>query len=84
MLLPEDLRHAPPHVVGAASFSRPFYVVGGSHGSAWYARPDPGRTAASGHRYIGQIGRTSTYPPSPSGIFLAHSSASSLVSHSIR
>src|SRR4030095_4111480 len=39
---------------------------------------------ASGHGYIGQIGRTSTYPPSTSGIFLAHSTASCLVSQSIK
>ena len=45
------------------------------------ARP---RSAERGDAHISQTGRTSTKPPSPSGIFFAHSMASSLVSLSIR
>ena len=47
------------------------------------ALPGP-RSVERGDHHISQTGRTSTKPPSPSGIFFAHSMASSLVSLSIR
>ena len=89
LLETEDIRHMRLDIAAPR-----LSVVGRSHGPivldpATVLRPSTARSPAMGEpgadtHHMGQIGRTSTKPPSRSGIFRAHSTASSLVAHSIR
>ena len=94
----EDLGHARTHVAPQHRpvFHRshgpilpdcdplPGDTPGNATAQATVSGPHRTRSAERGDAHISQTGRTSTKPPSPSGIFFAHSMASSLVSLSIR